>query len=50
MAKDCMSMQEKMKKLGEETKKGPNKVENNLFVGSTAELQKLIKEKNDKDK
>ena len=45
-----LQLQEKMKKLGEETKKGPNKVENNLFVGSTAELQKLIKEKNDKDK
>ena len=40
-----LQLQEKMKKLGEETKKGPNKVENNLFVGSTAELQKLIKEK-----
>ena len=38
-----LQLQEKMKKLGEETKKGPNKVENNLFVGSTAELQKLIK-------
>ena len=37
-----LQLQEKMKKLGEETK--------NLFVGSTAELQKLIKEKkNDKD-
>lgn len=45
-----LQLQEKMKKLGEETKKVPNKVENNLFV-STAELQKLIKEKkNDKDK
>ena len=43
-----LQLQEKMKKLGEETKKGPNKVENNLFVGSTAELQKLIK-KNGKD-
>ena len=38
-----LELQEKMKKLGEETKKAPNKVENNLFVGSTAELQKLIK-------
>ena len=38
-----LQLQEKMKKLGEETKKVPNKVENNLFVGSTAELQKLIK-------
>ena len=38
-----LELQEKMKKLGEETKKVPNKVEHNLFVGSTAELQKLIK-------
>ena len=38
-----LQLQEKMKKLGEETKKAPNKVENNLFVGSTAELRKLIK-------
>ena len=38
-----LELQEKMQKLGEETKKVPNKVENNLFVGSTAELQKLIK-------
>ena len=41
-------LQEKMKKLNDEVIKGPNKVENNLFVGSTAELQKLIK-KNGKD-
>ena len=34
-----LELQEKMKKLGEETK--DNKVENNLFVGSTAELKKL---------
>ncbi len=38
-------LQEKMKKLNDEVVKGPNKVENNLFVGSTAELQKLIKDK-----
>ena len=36
-------LQEKMKKLNDEVVKAPNKVENNLFVGSTAELQKLIK-------
>ena len=41
-------LQEKMKKLNDEVIKRPNKVENNLFVGSTAELQKLIK-KNGKD-
>ena len=38
----------KMKKVNDEVVKAPNKVENNLFVGSTAELQKLIK-KNGKD-
>ena len=38
-------LQEKMKKLNDEVVKGPNKVENNLFVGSTSELQKLIKDK-----
>ena len=43
-----LELQEKMKKLNDEVIKGPNKVENNLFVGSTAELQKLIK-KNGKD-
>ena len=30
-------LQEKMKKLNDEVIKGPNKVENNLFVGSPAE-------------
>ena len=30
-------------KLNDEIVKTPNRVENNLFVGSTAELQKLIK-------
>ena len=34
-----LQLQEKMKKLGEETKKGPSKVENNLLVGSTAECK-----------
>tara|TARA_R100001443_G_scaffold107347_1_gene117151 strand:+ start:14478 stop:14879 length:402 start_codon:yes stop_codon:yes gene_type:complete len=40
-----IQLQEKKKKLNDDTVKGPNKVENNLFVGSTAELQKLIKKK-----
>ncbi len=43
VSEKLLQQQEKMKKLGEETQKGPSKVENNLFVGSTAELQKLIK-------
>ena len=35
--------QEKMKDLNAEEKKGPSTVNNALFVGSTAELQKLLK-------
>ena len=38
-----LQLQEKMKKLNDEIVKTPNRVENNLFVGSTADLQKLIK-------
>ena len=37
-----MDLQKKLKDVEEETKvKGPNTVNNALFVGSTAELQKL---------
>jgi hypothetical protein len=32
-----------MKKLNDEVVKTPNKVTNALFVGSTAELQKMLK-------
>ena len=39
-----MDLQKKLKDVEEETKvKGPNTVNNALFVGSTAELAKLIK-------
>ena len=39
-----MDLQKKLKDVEEETKvKGPNTVNNELFVGSTAELQKLLK-------
>ena len=39
-----MDLQKKLKDLEEETKvKGPSTVNNALFVGSTAELQKLLK-------
>lgn len=41
--KDLLEIQSKVKKLKEETKKGPDNVTNALFVGSTADLQKLIK-------
>ena len=40
-----VDLQEKMKKLKEVPDNAPKNVTNALFVGSTAELQKLIKEK-----
>ena len=40
-------LQEKMKKLKEVPEHGPKNVTNGLFVGSTAELQKMLKDKND---
>lgn len=42
--KDLLEVQTKVKKLKEETKEeSPQNVTNALFVGSTADLQKLIK-------
>ena len=41
-------LQEKMKKLKEVPNSAPKNVTNALFVGSTAELQKMLKGKNDK--
>ena len=38
-------LQEKMKRLKEVPDNAPKNVTNALFVGSTAELQKIIKEK-----
>jgi hypothetical protein len=38
-------LQEKMKKLKEVPKEGPSSVTNALFVGSTMELQALLKDK-----
>ena len=38
-------LQEKMKKLKQVPNKAPKNVTNDLFVGSTAELQKMLKEK-----
>ena len=40
-----MDLQKKLKDIEEETPKGPTNVTNALFVGSTAELQKLLKSK-----
>jgi len=40
--KDLLEIQKKVKSLKEESKKGPDNVTNALFIGSTAELQKMI--------
>lgn len=46
--KDLLELQKRHKELtGEPT--GPSTVNNNLFVGSTAELQKLLKKHNGED-
>ena len=46
-----MDLQKKLKDVEEESKpKGPNTVNNALFVGSTAELQKLLKQQKDINK
>ena len=42
-----VDLQTKMKKLNEVPNKGPNNVTNALFVGSTTELQKMLKKKDD---
>jgi hypothetical protein len=45
-----LTLQQKLKDVSEEKDiKGPTTVNNALFVGSTAELQKLLKEKPQKD-
>ena len=46
-----IDLQQKMKDLEQDPNKGPTNVTNALFVGSTAELSKLIKkQKNESDK
>ena len=40
-----MILQEKIKKVKEESHTGPKSVTNALYIGSTAELQKLLKDK-----
>ena len=43
-----IDLQQKMKDLNKEDAKGPNSVTNNaLFIGSTKELQSLLKDKSD---
>ncbi len=41
-----MDLQKKLKDVEEENQKGPTTVNNALFVGSTAELAKLLKQQN----
>jgi len=43
--KDLLEVQNKVKKLKEDTNTGPKNVTNALFIGNTAELQKLIKDR-----
>jgi hypothetical protein len=45
--KDLLEVQAKVKKLTEEERSDPQNVTNALFVGSTADLQKLLKKNND---
>ena len=45
VSKDLLELQEKLKKIKDVPNKGPKSVTNALFVGSTTELQKLLKEK-----
>ena len=40
-----LKQRKKLKDIEEESPKGPTNVTNALFVGSTAELQKLLKSK-----
>ena len=43
VADKLMALQKTTKEVKEEKKKGPSTVNNALFVGSTAELQKMLK-------
>ena len=43
-----IDLQKKLKDVNEEQTKGPTNVTNALFVGSTADLAKLIKQQNTK--
>jgi hypothetical protein len=38
-----IDLQGKMKELDKEDKKGPSTINNTMFVGSTADLQKMLK-------
>jgi len=43
VADKLMALQKQTKEVKQEVKKGPSTVNNALFVGSTAELQKMLK-------
>tara|TARA_R100000742_G_C4275124_1_gene95409 strand:+ start:867 stop:1286 length:420 start_codon:yes stop_codon:yes gene_type:complete len=46
VADKLIDLQGKMKELDKEERKGPTNVTNAMFVGSTTELQKLLKQQN----
>ena len=45
VSQNLLDLQDKLKKVKEWPDKGPKNVTNALFVGSTTELQKMLKEK-----
>jgi len=45
VSQNLLDLQDKLKKVKEVPDKGPKNVTNALFVGSTTELQKMLKEK-----
>ena len=45
VSQNLLDLQEKLKKIKDIPDKGPKNVTNALFVGSTTELQKMLKEK-----
>lgn len=50
VAEKLIDLQKKIKDIDEETVKGPTNVTNALFVGSTAELSKLLKSQRKENK
>jgi len=48
--KDLLELQKRKRDLIDQPAQGPTTVNNNLFVGSTTELQQLIKKQNEQNK
>ena len=48
VAQNLLDLQDKLKKIKDIKELGPKNVTNALFVGSTTELQKMIKKNKDK--